>query len=117
MTIDISTLITRAAQLLEYNGPTATNARAVQDTLIAEFGVTRQRTITAIAHACQQHRGQPDHVRPTRVHNPAWADNTRNERQATRRQRLNAAAQAAGFASWSAYETAIINGAIEINHA
>lgn len=49
-----------------------------------------------------------------RKHNPNWQDNTRNQRQATRRAKLDAIAQSAGFASWSAYETAVINGKSKI---
>lgn len=45
-----------------------------------------------------------------RTHNKAWADTTRAERQQKRLEALNAAARAAGWASWSAYETAVING-------
>lgn len=37
-------------------------------------------------------------------------DTTQRKRQARRREKLNQIAQAAGFASWSAYETAVING-------
>jgi hypothetical protein len=49
-----------------------------------------------------------------RKHNPAWKDNTRNERQRQRRQQLNEIARAAGWPSWSAYETAVLNGRVEI---
>ena len=45
-----------------------------------------------------------------RRHNKAWKDSTRAERQQKRLAALNAAARAAGWASWSAYETAVING-------
>jgi len=45
-----------------------------------------------------------------RQHNKAWKDTTRAERQKKRLAALNAAARAAGWASWSAYETAVING-------
>lgn len=48
-----------------------------------------------------------------RKHKKEWADNTRNERQNTRQEKLNAAARAAGWASWSAYETAVVNGAAQ----
>ncbi len=37
-------------------------------------------------------------------------DTTQGKRQNKRRQKLNEIAKAAGFASWSAYETAVING-------
>ena len=37
-------------------------------------------------------------------------DKTQRTRQQKRRQFLNQAAQAVGFASWSALETAVING-------
>ena len=45
-----------------------------------------------------------------RKHNKAWKDSTRAERQQKRLAALNAAARAAGWASWSAYETAVVNG-------
>ena len=45
-----------------------------------------------------------------RKHDPKWKDNTRAERIQKRRQRLNEIARAAGYANWSAYETAVING-------
>ena len=45
-----------------------------------------------------------------RTHQPHWKDNTRNERQNSRQAKLNAIAQAAGYTSWSAYETAVVNG-------
>ena len=45
-----------------------------------------------------------------RRHNPKWKDNTRNQRQSKRREKLDQKAQAAGWQSWSAYETAVING-------
>lgn len=47
--------------------------------------------------------------KPTRTHNPKWQDNTRKERQQKRRAALNTIAQTAGYPSWSAYETAVIN--------
>lgn len=37
-------------------------------------------------------------------------DTTQKRRQARRRERLNELAHAAGFPSWSAYETAVLNG-------
>ena len=37
-------------------------------------------------------------------------DTTQKRRQSRRREKLNEIAKAAGFASWSAYETAVING-------
>jgi hypothetical protein len=49
-----------------------------------------------------------------RTHNPAWKDNTRKERQHKRREKLNEKARDAGFSSWSAYETAVINGEAEL---
>ena len=45
-----------------------------------------------------------------RKHDPRWKDTTRAKRQAERTAALNAAARAAGWASWSAYETAVIKG-------
>ena len=45
-----------------------------------------------------------------RKHDPRWKDTTRAERQQKRLAALNAAARAAGWASWSAYETAVVNG-------
>lgn len=44
-----------------------------------------------------------------RKHDPRWRDNTRNERQRRRQAALDAAAQAAGFTTWSKLETAMIN--------
>jgi len=41
-------------------------------------------------------------------------DTTRNQRQARRRKSLDEIAQAAGYGSWSAYETAVINGESKI---
>jgi hypothetical protein len=48
-----------------------------------------------------------------RQHKKEWADTTRAERQQKRVAALNAAARAAGWASWSAYETAVVNGAAQ----
>ena len=45
-----------------------------------------------------------------RKHDPKWKDNTRAERIQKRRQRLNEIAKENGFESWSAYETAVLNG-------
>ena len=44
-----------------------------------------------------------------RRHNNGWNDSTVTERQRERRARLNRFAKSAGFDSWSAYETAVIN--------
>lgn len=44
-------------------------------------------------------------------------DTTQQRRQARRRERLNELAQAAGFPSWSAYETAVLNGDVRIETA
>jgi len=41
---------------------------------------------------------------------PPKGDTTQKRRQSRRREKLNEIAKAAGFASWSAYETAVING-------
>ena len=49
-----------------------------------------------------------------RKRNPAWRDNTRNERQRRRQAALDAAAQAAGYATWAKLETAVVNGATVI---
>ncbi len=49
-----------------------------------------------------------------RKHNPNWQDNTRTERQQKRRDRLNQIAHAAGYASWSAYETEVLNERVAI---
>lgn len=49
-----------------------------------------------------------------RKHDPKWKDNTRAERQQKRRDKLNQIAQAAGYASWSAYETAVLNGSVKV---
>ncbi len=45
-----------------------------------------------------------------RTHQAHWKDNTITQRQQNRREKLNALAQAAGFASWSAFETSCLNG-------
>jgi len=45
-----------------------------------------------------------------RKHDPKWKDNTRSERIQKRRQRLNVIAKENGFESWSAFETAVLNG-------
>ena len=45
-----------------------------------------------------------------RKHDPKWKDNTVAERQRSRRTRLNHFAWLAGYQSWSAYETAVLNG-------
>ena len=45
-----------------------------------------------------------------RKHDPKWKDNTRAERIQKRRQRLNVIAKENGFESWSAFETAVLNG-------
>jgi len=44
-------------------------------------------------------------------------DTTQKRRQSRRRERLNEIAKASGFASWSAYETACLNGAAKPNKA
>lgn len=49
-----------------------------------------------------------------RKHNPIWKDATRNERQRRRQAALDAAAQAAGYATWAKLETAVVNGATVI---
>lgn len=49
-----------------------------------------------------------------RKRNPAWRDNTRAARQRKRQAALDAAAQAAGFETWSRLETAVVNGATVI---
>ena len=43
-------------------------------------------------------------------------DTTQTRRQARRRNRLNEIAQAAGYKSWSAYETEVVNGRAKILH-
>ena len=45
-----------------------------------------------------------------RKHDPKWKDSTVTQRQQGRMAKLNAIAQAAGFSSWSAFETACLNG-------
>jgi hypothetical protein len=45
-----------------------------------------------------------------RAHQKYWQDTTRAERQQKRRDKLNASAQARGWASWSEFETACGNG-------
>ena len=47
---------------------------------------------------------------PPRTHQKHWQDNTITQRQQNRRDKLNTIARAAGFASWSAFETACLNG-------
>lgn len=42
-------------------------------------------------------------------------DTTQKRRQSRRREKLNQIAKSAGFASWSAYETAVINGVAVLN--
>lgn len=48
--------------------------------------------------------------KPPRTHQPHWKDSTVTQRQQGRRAKLNAIAQAAGYSSWSAFETACLNG-------
>ena len=45
-----------------------------------------------------------------RTHQPHWKDSTITQRQQIRRAKLNAIAQASGYSSWSAFETACLNG-------
>lgn len=45
-----------------------------------------------------------------RKHQAHWKDTTVAKRQGKRREQLNQIAVAAGWQSWSAYETAVING-------
>ena len=52
--------------------------------------------------------------KPKRTHNSAWKDSTRAARQIKRREALNGKARAAGFNSWSEYETAVINDKVQI---
>ena len=49
-------------------------------------------------------------MKTKRKHDPKWKDNTRAERIQKRRQRLNEIAKENGFESWSAFETAVLNG-------
>ena len=50
--------------------------------------------------------------------NPApKGDTTQKRRQSRRREKLNEIAKASGFASWSAYETACLNGVAKPNKA
>lgn len=49
---------------------------------------------------------------PRRRHNPAWKDVTNAKRQAARREKLDAAAQVAGYATWAKLETAVLRGAV-----
>ena len=112
MTIDTPTtpeLAARAGELLTYDGLSCTNSHAVENILMDVFAVSRDRAKTAIHHAVRAHRGHEP-----RKHDPAWADLTRTARSAKRRLALDQAAQAAGYASWSSYETAVINGAVQI---
>lgn len=51
----------------------------------------------------------------TRKHNQNWQDNTKQARIANRREKLKQIAQAAGYANWSAYETAVLNGLVHIS--
>lgn len=44
-------------------------------------------------------------------------DTTQKRRQSRRRERLNEIARASGFTSWSAYETACLNGMAKPNTA
>lgn len=50
-----------------------------------------------------------------RKHNPAWQDNTRTERSHNRREKLAKIAREAGYESWYAYETAVLNGLVHIS--
>ena len=52
--------------------------------------------------------------KPPRKHNPAWADNTRAERQARRRAALDEIARAVGYDTWRKLETAAINGEVKV---
>lgn len=45
-----------------------------------------------------------------RKHQAHWKDNTITQRQSKRREKLNQIAVSAGWQSWSAYETAVLNG-------
>jgi len=45
-----------------------------------------------------------------RKHQAHWKDNTFTKRQSKRREQLNRLAVLAGYSSWSAYETAVLNG-------
>jgi hypothetical protein len=45
-----------------------------------------------------------------RKHQSHWKDTTVAKRQSKRREQLDLKAVAAGYLSWSAYETAVING-------
>lgn len=49
-------------------------------------------------------------MKKPRKHNPKWKDSTVAKRQSKRREQLDLKAQEAGYLSWSAYETAVING-------
>lgn len=49
-----------------------------------------------------------------RKHDPKWKDSTATERQTKRRAQLAEIAQRAGWESWSAYETAVLNGKVQI---
>jgi len=51
-----------------------------------------------------------------RTYNPAWKDNTRNQRQKIRRDKLNEIAKQAGYESWGKFETAVINDLTKIMH-
>jgi len=48
--------------------------------------------------------------KPPRTHQPHWKDSTITQRQQSRRAKLNEIAQAVGYSSWSAFETACLNG-------
>lgn len=48
--------------------------------------------------------------KPSRKHQPHWKDSTVTKRQSKRREQLNQIAMSAGYPSWSAYETAVLNG-------
>ncbi len=52
--------------------------------------------------------------KPARKHNPAWADNTRAERQARRRAALDEIARTAGYETWRKLETAVMNGRVRV---
>jgi hypothetical protein len=54
------------------------------------------------------------HMNANLVDTTPRPDPTRNDRQRKRNQQKNEKARGKGWASWSEYETAVINGEVEI---
>lgn len=57
------------------------------------------------------------YTKPKNKQSKLKGDTTQAKRQNKRRQMLNEIAKASGFASWSAYETACLNGVAKPNNS